>query len=97
MKNLITAEEAKKLAGATVKEQVEAIFPFIRKAAEEKKRILRTGWEYKDDTELWIGGGYSKSPEWMEAKKILEELGYIVGFYYKEGQLAVDMYTTIEW
>lgn len=93
---MITAKEARELAGKTVKEKVEALCLAIEQAARSKGRQLRTGWEYKDDKDLWIDGGYSRTKEWEEAKNILEGLGYKVTFYYKETQF-VDMYTLIEW
>ena len=94
---MITANEARKLAGPTVKEMVDDIFPVIERAAKEKRRYLRTGWDYEEYPELWINGGYSKSKEWLEAVKILEGLGFKVKFYYSDGSFAVDMYTLIEW
>lgn len=93
---MITAQEARELAGYTLKEKVERLGEEIRKCAIEKKRQLRTGWDYKEDSSLWIEGGYSKTEEWRTAKKILEENGYKVSFYYRESQF-VDMFTLIEW
>lgn len=93
----LTAEKARELTGLTTTEKVDKILLHIEKVArEEKKRILRTGWEYKDDQELWVSGGYSTTPQWLEAKQMLEGLGFKVSFYYKESQF-VDMYTLIEW
>jgi len=58
---------------------------------------LRTGWEYKEDQDLWIYGGYKPTKEWHKAKEILEHLGFKVTFYYSDGSMAVDMYTLVEW
>ena len=97
MKNLFTAREARELAGLTVEEKVDKIFPFIKDAANDKKRELKTGWDYKDNSELWIDGGYSKTPEWLRAKSILEKLGCKVEFCYDDSSQFVNMYTKIEW
>lgn len=95
-KNRLTAQQAKELAGETVEEKVDKLLIAVEKAAKAKKRKLRTGWDYQPDKDLWIDGGYSTTKEWKEAKKILEDLGYEVTFYYNECQF-VDMYTLIEW
>jgi hypothetical protein len=91
-----TASEAKELAGKTVTEKVDDILTVIKERATNKERFLRTGYQYTNDEDLWIQGGYSETKEWKEAKKQLEELGFKVTFYYKELQF-VDMYTLIEW
>jgi hypothetical protein len=95
-KTRLTAAEARKLAGPTVQERVDDILVAIEKLAKQGKRQLRTGWDYDKDRELWIDGGYSNTPEWREAIKILSELGYKAQFYYNCGQF-VDMYTLIKW
>lgn len=92
----LTAAEAKKLAGPTLEEKVDAILVAIKDAAMNKKRSLRTGWEYKDDPDLWVNGGYSATSDWKAAVAVLENLGYKVSFYYAETQF-VDMYTIISW
>lgn len=93
---MLTAEQARQIAGKTVQEKVESLLKAIEEAAKSKKRSLRTGWDYKEDNDLWINGGYSRTKDWEEAAQILEGLGYTVIFYYKESQF-VDMYTLIEW
>lgn len=87
---LITAEEARKLAGPTVEEVVSNVCACIRITAKEKKRrvVLR------DD--IWVHGGYSNTAEYQEAKRMLEDLGFVVKFHYEERQF-VDMYTVVEW
>lgn len=97
MSSKFTAEEARKLAGKTVEEKVDSLLVAIKDAATNKKRKLRTSWEYEEDNDLWVNGGYNKTKEWIEACKILEALGYKVSFYYNEGSIAVDMYTLISW
>ncbi len=85
----ITAAEARKLAGPTVQERVDEVYPLIREAAEQGKRsIALHDW--------WANGGYSGTKEWQQAVMILEGDGYKVGFFYEERQF-VNMYTTVEW
>ncbi len=86
----ITAEEARELAGPTVQERVEAVYPLIRKAAEEKQRMIAL------HSAFWVNGGYIESTEWKEACKLLRKDGFKVSFYYEERQF-VDMYTVVEW
>lgn len=85
----ITAQEARKLAGPTVQERVDEVYPLIREAAENGQRsIALHGW--------WANEGYSGSADWKQACKILEDDGYQVKFFYEERQF-VDMYTVVEW
>ena len=91
-----TANDAKRDAGPTLDEKIDAILDAIKLAANDRKRELKTGWQYKEDKSLWIDGGYSTSPDWLEATKVLTDLGYDVSFYYQEHQF-VDMYTLIKW
>jgi len=93
---MISAKEARNISGETVEEKVEKLHNAIIALAKDGKRELRTGYQHKDNPELWINGGYSKTPDWQSAKKILEDLGYSVEFYYAELQF-VDMYTIIRW
>lgn len=94
---MFTAAEAKRLAGESLEEKVAKLGEAIKVAATNKKRQLRTGWEYKDDKDLWIQGGYKPTEDWTKAKKMLELAGYTVDFYYSDGSIAVDMYTIIKW
>ena len=87
---MITATEALHFSGETAREKVEKLSSTIEKLAKENKRCLRTGWDYEEDKDLWIAGGYMESKEWKEAKTILKSYGYKVSFYN-------DMYTLIEW
>ena len=85
----ITAEEARKLAGPTVQERVDEVYPQIREAAEKGKRsIALHSW--------WANEGYSGTVEYKLACKILEDDGYKVKLFYEERQF-VDMYTVVEW
>lgn len=85
----ITAQEARKLAGPTVQERVDEVYPLIREAAEKGKRSIALH-------EWWAHEGYSKTVEYKLACQILEGDGYKVSFFYEERQF-VDMYTVVEW
>jgi hypothetical protein len=85
----ITAAEARRLAGPTVQERVDEVYPLIREAAEKGKRsIALHDW--------WANEGYSKTVEYKLACRILEDDGYTVDFFYEERQF-VDMYTVVKW
>ncbi len=85
----ITANEARALAGPTVQERVDQVYPLIREAAEKGKRsIALHDW--------WANEGYRGSVEYKQACKILEGDGYTVEFFYEERQF-VDMYTVVKW
>ncbi len=85
----ITAAEARRLAGPTVQERVDEVYPLIREAAEKGKRsITLHDW--------WAHEGYSKTFEYKQACMILEGDGYTVEFFYEERQF-VDMYTVVKW
>lgn len=90
MNKRITAAEARNLAGPTVQERVDEVYPLIEKAAQEKKRKIAL----HDD--FWVREGYSGTKDYHEAVKLLENDGYKVRFFYEERQF-VDMYTTVEW
>ena len=85
----ITAAEARRLAGPTVQERVDDVYPLIREAAEAGKRsITLHDW--------WANEGYSKTFEYKQACMILEGDGFKVEFFYEERQF-VDMYTVVKW
>jgi hypothetical protein len=85
----ITAAEARRLAGPSIQERVDEVYPLIREAAENGGRSIDLhGW--------WADEGYSGSADWKQACKILEGDGYTVKFFYAEYQF-VSMYTTVEW
>lgn len=85
------------MAGKTIDEKIDALLLAIEIEAKNKHRTLRTGWDYKEDSDLWVNSGYSRTKDWEYARKVLTELGYEVSFYYSEGSFAVDMYTLIKW
>ena len=86
----ITAHEARELAGPTVQERVDAVYPLIRAAAEKRERsiCIRTGF--------WADEGYSRTPAYKQACDILRADGFRVEFFYQELQF-VDMGTEISW
>lgn len=86
----ITAAEARKIAGPTVQERVDEVYPLIREAAEKKLRQVRL------HSPFWVNEGYSGTNEYKQACMILEGEGYQVRFFYEERQF-VDMYTIVEW
>lgn len=88
---MITAQEARTIAGPTAQERVDALEADIKKAALEKKRSINLYDPF------WVHEAYSGSAEFKQAKMILEGLGYKVDFYYKEHSIAVDMYTIVSW
>lgn len=85
---MITAKEARHIAVSPLEEKVQSLCESIERLAKDKKRMLRTGYDHKEDDELWQYGGYNRTEEWKAAKKMLEDLGYTVSF---------DMYTKVEW
>lgn len=85
----ITAQEARELAGPTVQERVDAVYPLIQKAAEEKKREVHLH-------EWWADAGYGGTKDWKEACDLLRKDGYTVEFFYAEYQF-VSMYTVVKW
>ena len=93
---MITAEQARGFMPRTLETKLESIGKRIEELAKEGKTKLRCGYDYKPDQDIWIHGGYSKSEEYLKAKKYLEDLGFKVSFFYEEGQF-IDMYVLIEW
>ena len=103
---MLSAKEARKLAGVVdeddLKQKIERLLNSIRSLAqddnlsEEQRRRCATGYQHRDDADLWTDGGYNGTEEWKKAKEILENLGYEVSFFYEEKQF-VNMYTLIKW
>lgn len=87
---MITANEARGLAGPTPQERVEMLEDKIKKAAAAKKRSIAL------HDSFWVQEGYNGTHDYQQACTILEGLGYKVRFFYEERQL-VDMYTIVEW
>ena len=85
----ITAHEARELAGPTVQERVDAVYPLIRKAAEEKRREIHLH-------DWWANSEYGGTKDYKQACDILRADGYTVEFFYEERQF-VDMYTVVKW
>jgi hypothetical protein len=84
----ITAQEARELAGPTVQERVDAVYPLIRKAAEDKRhRITLHDW--------WAEAGYIGAKDYKQACDILRADGYNVEFFYEKQ--ACEMYTVVKW
>ncbi len=86
----ITAEQARELAGPTVQERVEALYPLIEEAARNKKRSIYL------TAEFWARDGYKQTHRWKEAATLLNKDGYKVHFFYEE-KTFVNMGTIVEW
>lgn len=87
---MITANEARGLAGPTPQERVDMLDDVIRKAAANKKRSVAL------HDPFWVNEGYSRTKDYVEACDLLEKNGFKVRFFYEERQF-VDMYTIVEW
>jgi len=91
---MITAKEARELAGPTLEEKVSEQLEFanreIKNAAEFKRRSVQL------HSEFWTHGGYRMSEEYEAAVEKLKELGFEVEFFYEERQF-VNMYTIVKW
>lgn len=68
---MLTAAEARKLAGPTLQEKIDSLLESVRAAAQKGNRCLKTGWEHQQDKDLWCNGGENNTKEWREAKAIL--------------------------
>jgi hypothetical protein len=88
---MISADEAKKLAGPTPQDRVDMLEIQIKKAALEHKHSIDLHGEF------WAREGYQGSEEYKQVKTLLQNLGYKVDFYYKEHSIAVDYYTIVSW
>ena len=86
----ITAAEARELAGPTVEERVDEVYPLIREAAQQGKRSLAL------TSKFWTHCGYQGTPDWREACELLRADGFEVKFFYEEQQF-VNMYTIVKW
>lgn len=91
---MITAKEARELAGPTpeevVKEQLEFAYERIKLAAKNKHRSVNL------TNEFWTRDGYSGTDEYKAAVKQLKVLGFEIEFFYEELQF-VNMYTIVKW
>jgi hypothetical protein len=87
---MITAKEARQLAGPTIEEMCEFFDPHIRAAAEKKKRTV-TVYHAQLENEA-----YGKTAVWKKFVEEMKKYGFTAELYYYEGQL-VDMRITIKW
>ncbi len=90
---MITAAEARELAGPTAEEYLKEIEVFIREAATKKQRsvVIR-----KNPYAGWL---YDEKDASVEAKLVIKQLrdvGYSVSLHYVELQF-VDMGLKISW
>jgi hypothetical protein len=84
--DMITASEARKLAGPTPQERVDMLEPAIREAATAKKRsitLFGDFWAYN--------GGVGYAADHKRACEILEGIGYKVSSHY------CNDHTIVEW
>jgi hypothetical protein len=87
----ITAEQARELAGPTIEERVEAVYPLIRAAAEKRLRSITL-----NSGGFWCDEGYDQTAAYKQACDLLRKDGFNVEFFYQELQF-VDMGTKISW
>jgi len=91
---MISAKEARELAGPTVEEKAEAalseLSEKIQLAAEEKQRVINL---YSD---FWTTSVCDDRPEYKLAVEQLEQLGYEVKFVYEDDHF-VNIYTSVRW
>jgi hypothetical protein len=86
----ITAQEARQLAGPSVQERVNEVYPLIREAAMKEERMV----SLRDS--FWVNEGYGRTASYIKACELLKADGYNVKFFYEERQF-VDMYTIVSW
>lgn len=87
---MISAKEARALAGPSSKDILDNVFEQIDKAAKSKKFNITL----RDD--IWSHGGYNNTPLYKECVDQLEQLGYTVKYFFDCGQF-VDAGVTISW
>lgn len=87
---MITAKEARELAGPTIEEMAEFFDKPIREAATKKERSVTV---YHGALE---NEAYSNTKRWKEFVAYMAKLGFVAELYYYEGQF-VDMRITIKW
>ncbi len=90
---MITAAEARELAGPTAEEYLKEIEVFVRDAATKKQRSVTLR---KNPYAGWLYDEKNMPPEAKIAIKKLKDAGYSVFLYYVELQL-VDMGLEISW
>lgn len=94
----LTAAEARKLTGITAEEYVVELLEAVKLAAKAQNTELKTNQSiYNLPYEFWSNEGYAKTPKYMQALKILKDLGYAVSYNCDIGSIAVDSYTWVSW
>ena len=87
---MITAQEARKLAGKTNEEFALDFEQDIKSAAKERKReLLKYHGELENEA-------YSRTERWSSFVAYMATLGYAVELHYEERQF-VDMRIIIKW
>lgn len=87
---MITATEARALAGKTIEELAQDFDAPIRKAATEGKRTI---CHYHGELE---NEAYSRSARWNDFVDHMLGLGFTVSLHYQESQF-VDMRINVTW
>ena len=87
---MITAKEARELAGPTIEEMAEFFDKPIREAAAKKERSVTVYHGILENE------AYGSTKRWKEFTDYMSKLGFVVELYYYEGQF-VDMRITIKW
>jgi hypothetical protein len=87
---MITAQEARQLAGPTPEEYCEFFASHIEKAAKEKKRTVTV---YHGQLE---NEAYGRTQVWKDFVAAMAKLGFTASLYYEERQF-VDIRITITW
>ena len=90
---MITAAEARELAGPTAEEYLKEIEVFIRDAATKKQRSITIR---KNPYSGWLYNEKDTPPEAKIAIQQLRDAGYSVSLYYMELQF-VDIGLEISW
>lgn len=87
---MITAQEARALAGPTIEELCEFFDSHIRAAAKKKERSVTV---YHGQLE---NEAYGRTKRWKEFQAAMVKLGFEAELYYEERQF-VAMRITIKW
>jgi len=87
---MITADEARVLAGPTANEILNPVWDQIEKAAKSKKFKITL----RDN--FWHREGYDGTDLYKECINILETAGYAVKYFFETNQF-VDAGITISW
>ena len=98
MIKMLTALEARQIAGETVEEKVASLLDSVKIAAEQKKRSLDTKYVHKLDSDLWnaVGDNDMKMDQ-QRAYDILTKLGYDVYMAHMEYDFSNEDYTVVSW